>query len=85
MSMLTILCSAYTVPIQVGTSGQNMSLQVDTGSSDLVSHSFQVPQHLVPNGPTGVLVDRIDIMYERGMFRHKRTLIRFHLVGKGDG
>jgi len=26
---------AYTIPIEVGTSGQNMSLQVDTGSSDL--------------------------------------------------
>jgi len=26
---------AYTVPIQVGTGEQNMSLQVDTGSSDL--------------------------------------------------
>lgn len=30
---------AYTVPVQVGSSQQNLSLQVDTGSSDLVRHT----------------------------------------------
>lgn len=32
--------SAYTVPLLVGSSQQNLSLQVDTGSSDLVSRAF---------------------------------------------
>lgn len=30
----------YTVPIQVGPSGQTVDLQVDTGSSDLVSRAL---------------------------------------------
>lgn len=30
----------YTVPVLVGSSQQSLSLQVDTGSSDLVRHIF---------------------------------------------
>ena len=36
MELMTQPSSAYTVPVQIGTSQQNFSLQVDTGSSDLV-------------------------------------------------
>jgi hypothetical protein len=62
--LIAFICSAYTVPIQVGTGEQNMSLQVDTGSSDLVSNFFQVPQSLNVNGHIAILVDRIVIMFE---------------------
>lgn len=43
--ILTYLCpSVYTVPIQVGSNNQNFSLQVDTGSSDLVrSYPIRAP------------------------------------------
>ena len=34
--LIELECRAYTVKIQVGTKNQEVSLQVDTGSSDLV-------------------------------------------------
>lgn len=36
LSSNTVLCSAYTVPVFIGHNDQPFSLQVDTGSSDLV-------------------------------------------------
>ena len=51
---------AYTVPVQVGSSQQNLSLQVDTGSSDLVRHVF-LCTHALPE--PSFQVDCIQIMF----------------------
>jgi len=44
--------SSYTVPMLVGTSDQNMSLQVDTGSSGLHQHHVRAPHAQVHWAPT---------------------------------
>lgn len=63
---------AYTVPVQVGSSQQNLSLQVDTGSSDLVRHVFfralSLPEPSFP-------VDRIQVMLISLMFSNRWTSV----------
>ena len=54
-----LICRAYTVPVQVGFSQQNLSLQVDTGSSDLVRRVF-LCTHTLPD--PSFPVDCIHIM-----------------------
>ena len=58
------MTSTYTVPVKVGAANQLFSLQVDTGSSDLVSSLLFPPgSHDLSHLISFLTVDRVKVVF----------------------